>query len=708
MSTRGSSGSGPARGRRSTSRSSASRSSTPRTTGARSRQTTSRSTPTRRRTTSGAASERRVASRDRRTGVDRRDPARAGLAHTPERRRADRRTGNRRAAAATTARHRVMLGLVLCVGGVLSFWLVQLQTVDPEGLAQTGEEQRLRSDVLPGYRGAILDRAGHVLAVSSPADMVVADPTFYDDPVKRRSAAELLAPELPVEAAELERLLVAESGTDRFRELATGLSLTDAERLAALWSDGENRSVLDGVFLRAEEARSYPSGTLARSIVGRVDDGNAGSYGIEWQFDELLTGSDGRVVSERGQFGSITGGRHEVDPARTGYDLVLTIDSRLQYITEESLLETCAATGAKMLTAALSSPATGEILAMATVDRAEDGTCRVPRYNAALVDAFEPGSVLKVVAAAAAVEELGWTAGTNIEVPLEIELGDKTFLEDHIAAPATYSFSDIIARSSNNGTITAAQAVGTDVLQDYVDSFGFGRPTGLDFKGETNGRVADQWFGADLGSNAIGQGLLVNAVQVLSAYNVIANDGLYVAPRLVRSRLDADGSEVAGPPQETRQVISAATADEVTRMLVNVVDTGTGTAAAIPDYTVAGKTGTAWQVFEQPDGTRGYGNELNRKYAVSFAGFMPAENPALSIVVVVHEPTSANTAGKVAAPAFAEIAQYAMRILNVAPSDTTVVPGFDLVRGTPAAAEAAADVPEGDAALGVAEEPDTP
>ena len=585
-----------------------------------------------------------------------------------------------------------MLAVVLCSGVVLSYWLAQLQTVDPDGLARAGEEQRLTSDVLPGYRGAILDRAGYVLAVSSPTDMVVADPAMIAEAGTRDEAAALLAPELGMDPVELAAMLTPVKANDRYRAIATGLEPAAAERVAALWDDAERRSLLQGVFLRSEEARSYPSGSLAQSVVGRVDAGGEGSYGIEWQFDEVLQGSDGSVVSERGQFGTITGGLHEVDPARSGYDVVLTIDSRLQYVTEVSLLETCEETGAQLLTAALSNPTTGELLAMATVDRDADGACRVPRYNAALVDAFEPGSVLKIVTAAAAVEELGWTAGTQIEVPLEIELGDKIFIEDHIAAPATYTFDEILARSSNNGTITAAQAIGADTLQDYLADFGFGQPTGLQFKGETSGRVSNEWFGADLGSNAIGQGPLVNAVQVLSSFNVIANDGLYVSPVLVRSRIDDEGNEVPGPVQQTRRVIEPETAEEVTRMLTSVVEYGTGEAAAIPDYTVAGKTGTAWQVFEQPNGQLGYGDESNRVYTVSFAGFMPAENPELSIVVVVHEPTSANTAGMVAAPAFHDIAQYALRILNIPPSGTAghPVPG-DLVRGTPAATPAPAD-----------------
>ena len=175
------------------------------------------------------------------------------------------------------------------------------------------------------------------------------------------------------------------------------------------------------------------------------------------------------------------------------------------------------------------------------------------------------------------------------------------------------------------GTITAARSIGTDTMQDYLSAFGFGHGTGLRFKGETPGLVSDEWFGADLGSNAIGQGPLVNAVQVLASFNVIANDGLYVSPVLVRSRIDDDGNEVPGPAQQTRRVIAPETAHEVTRMLTGVVENGTGVAAAIPDYTVAGKTGTAWQVFEQPDGSRGYGDETNRKYTVRFAGFMPAE-----------------------------------------------------------------------------------
>lgn len=562
--------------------------------------------------------------------------------------------------------------------------LFDLQTLRPDRYRALGVDQRLRTVELAGYRGSFFDRNGFVLASSTPGSELVVDPTMLTDPA---AAAGLLAPALGMDPNELAIRLTPSSGNDRYELLLRTSDDAAIEDISDLLRDdrasGTDR-LLAGVFLRSEETRVYPAGTLARTVVGRVDDFEQGVSGLESEFNDLLQGTPGQETTERGIFGSIAGGFWEVDPAQTGYDLVLTIDHRIQFITEQALIDHCYETDAERAQAVVSHPATGEILAMANVIRQDDGQCVVPGYNATIQDQFEPGSVLKIIAAAAAIEEMGWTPDTPIDVPNSVIVGDYEYFEHAGHVPASYPISQIMADSMNVGTIQLANAVGEETLHDYYEGFGFAQFTGLGLEAETRGRVADweDWHGSDFGSIAIGQGVQANTVQIMAAYNTLANDGLYVAPRLVREVVGADGVSTELQAQEARRVVSPETANAVTEMLVGVVDSGTGTAAAIDQYRVAGKTGTAWKVFVDGSGERGYGSDGNRRYVMTFAGFLPADNPQISIVVTVDEPNTGRNAGIVAAPVFADIAQYALRILAIPPAQP--VTSAELVRGTPA------------------------
>ena len=240
----------------------------------------------------------------------------------------------------------------------------------------------------------------------------------------------------------------------------------------------------------------------------------------------------------------------------------------------------------------------------------------------------------------------------------------------------------------NVGTIMVAQNVGPTQVQSYLTRFGFGQPTGIGFEGESQGRVPapEDWFGSDAGSIPIGQGVTVNATQLAAAYNVVANGGHYRNPVLVRSLQSPDGTEHLVDAGPSKPVLSEATAAELTKLLVGVVENGTGTNAAIPGYAVAGKTGTAWKVFDDGSGTLSYGSENDRRYVSTFAGFVPAYDPELSIVVVIDEPTTSFAASTVAAPIFAELGEYALRILGVAPDQPSGTVLGGKVRGTPAPA----------------------
>ena len=581
--------------------------------------------------------------------------------------------------------------------------LVDLQTVRPEFYREIGEDQRTRTRQIAGNRGNVVDRNGVVLAGWIPSHTVVADPTLVTNPAV---TAALLAPVLDVDEATLTDLLSPDSAGDRYSLLARDLDDEAVAQLEQLEADGEGEH-LRGIYIRPEEDRVYPAGDLAWGLVGRVDPDEQGIYGLEAVYNEVMTGVPGSEQFERGRFGSISVGDREVDPATAGHDVVVTIDSRIQYVAERTLLDHCERTGANRLTAVAGDPRTGEILAMASVVADDEGGCRVPEFNTAVIDAFEPGSVVKPMIVAAAAEELSYNASTVVEVPPRITVGGKRF-SDHPSHPAApYTIADILADSMNVGTILVSQRLPDQTIYRYLRDFGYASDTGLGLPGETSGllRPPEEWWGADRGSIPIGQGMTVNAVQLLSAYNVLANDGTFVAPTLVRSLEGPDGTVTEPPPGERHAVVSAAAAREVTTALVEVVERGTGAEAAVDGFVVAGKTGTAWKVFDDGSGRLGYGSDGNRRYVMSFAGFLPADEPALSLVVVVDEPDHGDSAGQVAAPIFAEIADYGARILGLVPDDGTVVgsTGADgLVRAAPAPG---ADAGPGAVATDVAAEP---
>lgn len=549
--------------------------------------------------------------------------------------------------------------------------LVDLQALSSDRYVSLGEKQRTRTENVAAYRGSILDRDGFVLAASTPAKRVIADPTMVVNPV---ATAALLAPALGIDAAVLTEQLTPDSDSDRYAELARYVDEGSLDRYAAV-EESADSELLSGIFLQSEEQRVYPAGSLARPLVGAVDPDEIGTFGIEYLYNEVMTGVAGSTTREEGagKYGTISVGDFVVDPAREGYDVVLTIDHRLQYVVEQALIEHCEETRGNWATAVGSDPRTGEILFMGTAARNEDGTCSVPNYNAALIKTFEPGSVMKAVTVAAAVEELNIDRNSTYEVPRSLRVGDTVFTQDDIT-PAVYPLIDIITNSMNIGTMLMARDLGPHRLYDYMTAFGIGQPTGIEFKGEARGslRDPDEWYDSNMGSIPIGQGVSTNAVELLSAYNALANDGLFVSPKLVRSLVSADGLEIVTEAQTSTRAVSAATADEVTAMLQSVVDRGTGQAAAIPGYNVAGKTGTAWKAYDDGTGTLTYGEDGTRRYTVTFAGFVPAENPQLSMVVVVDEPKSQTTAGLVAAPLFRDIGLYALRILGIPPTDASV------------------------------------
>ncbi len=602
-----------------------------------------------------------------------------------EKRRAVRRTKFRRTTKPRDPLNRLVLVLVVfCLIGVgFVGVLVDLQVVRPDDYLTHGESQRTGIRALPAYRGSIVDRSGFVLASSTPSQQVVANPAKVSNPT---ATASLLAPVLGIDSAELEQRLTPDTPNDQYELLDRTIPDETAAAIVALQSQSKSREHMAAIFVLPEEDRIYPAGLLARPIVGRVDTDNVGYYGVEEQYNAAMTGIPGSEQFERGNFGSISVGDWSVNPATAGYDVVLTVDHRIQHVAEEALLEHCEETGAAGASAIITVPKTGEILAMVSVGRSEDGSCIVPIYHKTLVDVFEPGSVIKPLTVAAAVDRLGYTADTMIEVPSAIRVGGRNF-EDHPAHPsAPFPLSWVIAKSSNVGTIVVSQNVGPGHTYDYLKQFGLGQLTGLGVRGEQAGvlRSADSWQGSESATVAFGQGpIQVNTAQLAAAYNVFANDGLYRPLSLVRSLRAPDGTEFPRTQAPTKPVISSEAAAEMSRILAGVVTDGTGTSAAIDGFTVAGKTGTAWKVFTDAEGKTGYGEAGNRRYVATFAGYVPADDPEISMVIVVDEPQGAFYASAVAAPVFSEVGHYALRILGVPPDGSMPAPDVK-VRAQPA------------------------
>ena len=550
----------------------------------------------------------------------------------------------------------MFLTTALVVFGALGSRLVYLQATPPEEYRDYGERQLVHEIELPAARGAIFDRNGRELALSVRQSTVWANPRQVTDPAGQ---AAVLAPMLGVDAALLQDRMSRDAA---FVYLARTVPDAVAAQVSALG--------LSGVHLMDEPKRFTPAADLAAPLLGKVGTDNKGLSGVELQFEKVLAGRPGSKTVEQTPDGQeLYGGLRELTAPVRGDDLVLTLDRSLQFETERSLANEITIANARGGVAIVMDTKSGEILALANLSANPDnvGPPVPSEKNVALTNVYEPGSVNKLITIAGALEEGLVRADEKLNVPGTIKVADHVFKEHDPHPPVDWSVTDIMANSSNVGSIMIGQKLGKNRLDSYLRSFGFGERSGLGFPGESRGIMLDpkKWSGTSLPTIAIGQGIAVSAMQMLSAYNTVANGGEYVAPKLVKSRLDSLGRPEDTPPSPRRRVISERTAEQVTGMLAEVVRVGTGTNAAIDGYTVAGKTGTARKPLEN---ARGY---KPGAYVSSFAGFVPAENPELTAIVMLDEPTPI-FGGLVAAPVFAEIMRYGLRQFRIPPPPTAL------------------------------------
>ncbi len=516
-------------------------------------------------------------------------------------------------------------------------------------LSQAASAQQTTHETVIAQRGAITDRNGVDLAVSEPAKDLAADPYLLRDPL---SVAQKLAPLLGLPQGELLRKLTERTG---FVYLVRGLPARQAEQVLKL--------KIEGISGTPVMKRIYPRGTLAAQVLGEVGTEGQGLSGLELSEEGLLHGRTGqrKVVSDAiGQPVSIS----EPKPEVPGDPIALTLDANIQQRTEDVLQAVAQAYSPKDATAIVMNPDTGAILALANWPQQNannpGGAGADASLNRAINFPYEPGSTFKAVTFSGALQAGLITPQSGFNVPSQIQVADRTIHDDVEHGEETLTASQILARSSNVGTIEIGKLEGASRFNAWVHRFGFGAPTGVELPKEEPGLTLalDHYSGSSMGNLPIGQGELVTPIQMITAYAAIANGGILRRPHLVES---VDGHPRAIPAGH--RIISTGTAAEVRHMMEGVLGPeGTASEVKIPGYALAGKTGTAQKVDPAT------GEYSKTKYVASFIGMAPASNPKLLTAVVVDEPQNGSIfGGTVAAPAFAQIMSFALPYLGIAP-----------------------------------------
>jgi cell division protein FtsI (penicillin-binding protein 3) len=544
--------------------------------------------------------------------------------------------------------------LVLLGGfGLVLFRLVTLQVLQAAELAVKADRQHQKTVSLEGARGTIVDRNGKVLAMNLEVPSVFGVPTDVDSPAK---AARVLSPVLHVRANELEQKLRQDR---RFVWLARKL---DPEQ--GRWFE---RTQIEGIGVVMEGRRFYPKGPLLSHLLGFAGMDGQGLEGIERRYEFELQGEKRVTVLQRDAKGRTVfskGQQAEQAPA-PGHRLVLTIDEVIQYIVEKELDNAVARAQAKSGTMIVLEPHSGALLALAGSPRFDPNVLSnlsPDRWrNRALTDAFEPGSTMKAILAAAAIEE-------RVMKPDTLVFGEhgsmtiaSTVIHDHEKL-GWLTFAQVIQKSSNIGAAKAGMALGDQRLYQYLQAFGFGARTEIDLPGEATGLLKNpkSWGRRTVASVSMGQEVGVTPMQMVTAIGAIANGGQLMRPYVVSEIRDAQ-DEVKRQilPQVRRRVISSETARAVTRILEGVVTDGTGGKAAISGFRVAGKTGTAQKIDPRT------GTYSDSKFVSSFVGYAPADNPRLAMIVVIDEPQGEAWGGAVAAPVFNRVGEQVLSYMGV-------------------------------------------
>jgi len=545
------------------------------------------------------------------------------------------------------------------LAGFLLFWflvicgrLVWLQVVNYGDYTQRAAKQQQRSIEVSPVRGNIYDRRGNELAMTVSVDSVFAVPSEVPD---IHTAAQVLGRVLKTDATEIENRM---RGSKAFAWVARKIDNPTSTRVRAL--------NLKGIYFQKESKRFYPKNELAAQVLGYVGLDDEGLGGIEREFQPQLTGKPGKMLitmdNKRRWLGRV---EKNPDP---GENVVLTIDEKIQYIAERELSRAVSDTQAEAGTVIVQNPHTGEILALANWPTFNPNIFNKVNpqalKNRAVSDIYEPGSTFKIVTLAAALEE----KITNPDEVIDCQMGSIVVngLRIHDHHPyAGLTVQQILEHSSDVGAIKIALRLGEERFDRYIRSFGFGAQTRIELPGETRGmtKPVSRWSKVSIGAISMGQEIGVSPVQLATMASIIANDGLYVPPRIVAGTTAPRSTPqlIAFHPALGRRVISPLTAAQMKHMMEGVVLRGTGKKAILDGYSSAGKTGTAQKIDAS-------GRYSHKQHIASFAGFAPVNNPAVTVLVVLDSPAGGyprDGGGEAAAPVFTRIAQQVLAYMNV-------------------------------------------
>ncbi|GAA4829866.1 peptidoglycan D,D-transpeptidase FtsI family protein [Saccharopolyspora rosea] len=566
---------------------------------------------------------------------------------------------------------RLLMVITLVIAGGKLVWV---QGVRASALSAESEKQRITKDSIPAERGSFLDRDGNVLAFSTEARQLYANPRMLTDEQNKEHAKDPTKPTADQKKRQIAHYVA---------QVLAG-QISEQEVLDALFKDAsftyfgpqidpsKARQITEkypqiGSEYRA--VRQYPAGDVGANIIGaanwRMDERKIrGLIGLENSMDPVLAGKDGVKISDTAMGSSnltIPGTERELEPATPGSSVELTIDSDLQYVVQHALSDYTAKAGAKDGSAVVLDAKTGEVYALANDKTFDPGA---PKWgpnigNPAVTTPYEPGSVNKVITAAGAIENGIVRPDTVLQVPGSIKVADRTVGDawQHGTLPLT--FTGVLGKSSNVGTLMVSQQLGPDRWNDLAHKFGLGQKTGIELPGESPGSLPPRsnWSGSTFANLPIGQGLSMTVLQMAGMYQAIANDGVRVPPRVISGEIRPDGTKVERPHPRGVRVVSPQTAQTVRDMLRGVVQDapgqrGTGPDAALEGYQISGKTGTAQQI----DPTCGCYSQS--KYWITFAGMVPAQNPRFVVGIMLDAPSAGVHESTTATPLFHDIAQY--------------------------------------------------
>jgi cell division protein FtsI/penicillin-binding protein 2 len=574
----------------------------------------------------------------------------------------------RRTRASESGRFAVLLVLVSMLLLVIAGRLVYVQVIEAPRYAAKATAQRTRDIQIPPLRGTIYDREGEPLAESVAARTIYAAPNQVKD---KAGTARTLAAVIGGSAKTYETKLNKDTS---FVYIARRVDMSKATKLEAL--------KMEGIGLLEDSRRVYPSGTLGAQILGFVGVDGQGLAGIEKRYDSVLGGKPGVLLDERDPFGRpIPGGVRKDVPPVDGRDIVLTIDKDIQFHAQTELEAAVKKWGAKSGSVTIMNPRTGEIYAMASTPEFDpnDYQHADPQAfrNRPVSDAYEPGSTIKSITAAAVMEKGLFTPKSMFHLPPTLQVAGHTIHDAEDRGTVNWSLQDIVTNSSNVGAVKMGMKLGKRGLYDAFQGFGLTEVTGVDYPGEAKGWLppTKQWSATSIASIPFGQGVSATPLQLARAISGIANQGVLTTPHFLM-HVTGDSSYKTSWP--TKRACSAKTAITTTGVLKHVVAEGTGKAAAVPGYEVAGKTGTAQVAL--PHG-QGY---AKGKYISSFIGYLPADDPQLLIEVKLDEPTGVIFGGVVAAPTFSSLAQFCCDHLKI----PATAPQNVVIGNAPAASDA--------------------